>query len=219
MISVWAGSRYIPFMRGSGTLRKRKISTILVSCLFNKAALGANLAHAVYFHTKAFRSFLLVFIWRFRLSTDNFDFAHVLTYERYLKELKEVFLFMSGIIAIKSEEIGESILICMAKHISGLLRRSDQKVKSYMALACECVFECDYSPLVKCKWKDEERRLTCFEYTFGTHLDMSSLTEVELSSAKIRNVGAAVISVVLEKNSSLHCNFQGVIITPLVGLI
>ena len=219
LISVWAGSRYIPFMRESGTLRKRKISTILVSCLFNKAALGANLAHAVYFHTKAFRSFLLVFIWRFRLSTDNFDFAHVLTYERYLKELKEVFLFMSGIIAIKSEEIGESILICMAKHISGLLRRSDQKVKSYMALACECVFECDYSPLVKCKWKDEERRLTCFEYTFGTHLDMSSLIEVELSSAKIRNVGAAVISVVLEKNSSLHCNFQGVIITPLVGLI
>ena len=71
LISVWAGSRYIPFMRESGTLRKRKISTILVSCLFNKAALGANLAHAVYFHTKAFRSFLLVFIWRFRLSTDK----------------------------------------------------------------------------------------------------------------------------------------------------
>ena len=32
---------------------------------------------------------------------------------------------------------------------------------------------------------------------------MSSLTEVDLSFAKIRNVGAAVISVVLEKNSSL----------------
>ena len=155
------------------------------------------------FSHKSFQEFFAGFYLAFQVIDGQIDFAHVLTDERYLKELKEVFLFMSGIIAFKREEIVESILICMAKHISGLLRRSDQKVKSYMALACACVFECDYSSLEKCKWKDEERELTCFEYTFGTHLDMSSLTEVDLSSAKIRNVGAAVISVVLEKNSSL----------------
>ena len=155
------------------------------------------------FSHKSFQEFFAGFYLAFQVIDGQIDFAHVLTDERYLKELKEVFLFMSGIIAFKREEIVESILISMAKHISGLFRRSDQKVKSYMALACECVFECDYSPLVKCKWKDEERSLTCFEYTFGTHLDMSSLTEVDLSSATIRNVGAAVISVVLEKNSSL----------------
>ena len=155
------------------------------------------------FSHKSFQEFFAGFYLAFQVIDGQIDFAHVLTDERYLKELKEVFLFMSGIIAFKREEIVESILICMAKHISGLFRRSDQKVKSYMALACECVFECDYSNLVKYKWKDEERSLTCFEYTFGTHLDMSSLTEVDLSSAKIRNVGAAVISVVLEKNSSL----------------
>ena len=154
------------------------------------------------FSHKSFQEFFAGFYLAFQVIDGQIDFAHVLTDERYLKELKEVFLFMSGIIAFKSEEIGESILICMAKHISGLLRRSDQKVKSYMALACACVFECDYSPLVKLKWKDE-RELTCFEYTFGTHLDMSSLTEVDLSSAEIQNSGAAVISVVLEKNSSL----------------
>ena len=155
------------------------------------------------FSHKSFQEFFAGFYLAFQIIDGQIDFAHVLTDERYLKELKEVFLFMSGIIAFKSEEIGESILICMAKHISGLFRRSDQKVKSYMALACECVFECDYSPLVKCKCKDEERRLTCLEYTFGTHLDMSFLTEVDLSSAEIENVGAVVISVILEKNSSL----------------
>ena len=155
------------------------------------------------FSHKSFQEFFAGFYLAFQVIDGQIDFAHVLTDERYLKELKEVFLFMSGIIAFKSEEIGESILICMAKHISGLFRRSDQKVKSYMALACECVFECDYSPLVKCKCKDEERRLTCLEYTFGTHLDMSFLTEVDLSSAEIENVGAVVISVILEKNSSL----------------
>ena len=154
------------------------------------------------FSHKSFQEFFAGFYLAFQVIERKIDFADLLTDERYLKELKEVFLFMSGIIAFKREEIVESILICMAKHISGLLRRSDQKVKSYMALACACVFECDYS-LEKCKCKDEERELTCLEYTFGTHLDMSSLTEVDLSSAKIRNVGAAVISVVLEKNSSL----------------
>ena len=155
------------------------------------------------FSHKSFQEFFAGFYLAFQVIDGQIDFADVLTDERYLKELKEVFLFMSGIIAFKREEIVESILICMAKHISGLFRRSDQKVKSYMALACECVFECDYSSLVKCKWKDEEISLTCFEYTFGTHLDVSSLTEVDLSSAEIRNVGAAVISVILEKNSSL----------------
>ena len=150
------------------------------------------------FSHKRFQEFFAGFYLAFQVIDGQIDFAHVLTDERYLKELKEVFLFMIGIIAFKREEIVESILICMAKHISGLLRRSDQKVRSYMGLACACVFEC-YHSLVKWKWKDQERRLTCFEYTFSTHLDMSSLTEVDLSSAKIKNVGAAVISVVLEK--------------------
>ena len=154
------------------------------------------------FSHKSFQEFFAGFYLAFQVIDGQIDFADVLTDERYLKELKEVFLFMSGIIAFKREEIVESILICMAKHISGLFRRSDQKVKSYMALACACVFECDHS-LVKWKWKDQERRLTCLRYTFAKHLDMSSLTEVDLSSAEIENVGAVVISVILEKNSSL----------------
>ena len=155
------------------------------------------------FSHKSFQEFFAGFYLAFQVIDGQIDFADVLTDERYLKELKEVFLFMSGIIAFKREEIVESILICMAKHISGLLRRSDQKVKSYMALACACLFECDYSSLVERKWKDEERRLTCLTYSFAKHLDMSSLTEVDLSSAEIMNIGAVVISVVLERNSSL----------------
>ena len=148
------------------------------------------------FSHKSFQEFFAGFYLAFQVIDGQIDFADVLTDERYLKELKSVFLVMSGIIAFKKKEIVESM------HISGLLRTSDQKVKSYMTLACACVFECDAS-LVKWKWKDMERRLTCLEYTFSTHLDMSSLTEVDLSSAEIGSVGAAVISVVLEKNSSL----------------
>ena len=150
------------------------------------------------FSHKSFQEFFAGFYLAFQVIDGQIDFAHVLTDERYLKELKEVFLFMSGIIAFKREEIVESILICMAKHISGLLRTSDQKVKSYMALACACVTECDLS-LAKWKWKDEERRLTGLKYAFGKHLDMSSLTEVDLSSADVMNTGAVVISVSSKK--------------------
>ena len=170
---------------------------------FQQGGTKSNPRTRCVFSHKSFQEFFAGFYLAFQVIDGQIDFADVLTDERYLKELKEVFLFMSGIIAFKREEIVESILISMAEHISGLLRTSHQKVKSYMTLACACVFECDFNSLVKCTWKDEESKLTCFEYTFGTHLDMSSLTEVDLSSAEIKNVGANVISVVLEKNSCL----------------
>ena len=152
------------------------------------------------FSHKSFQEFFAGFYLAFQVIDGQIDFADVLTDERYLKELKEVFLFMSGIIAFKREEIGESILISMAEHISGLLRTSHQKVKSYMTLACASLLEYDLS-LPECLLKYEY--VTCPEHTFGMHLDMSSLTEVDLSSTEIGDVGAAVISVVLEKNSSL----------------
>ena len=160
------------------------------------------------FSHKSFQEFFAGFYLAFQVIDGQIDFADVLTDERYLKELKNVFLVMSGIIAFKREEIVESIVISMAEHISGLFRTSHQKVKWYMGLARACVLECELS-LVKLKWKDEERMLTCLRYTFGMHLDMSSLTEVDLSSAEIGSVGAVAIFVVLEKNSSItHLNLS-----------
>ena len=46
-------------------------------------------------------------------------------------------------------------------------------------------------------------KVNLLSYTFGKHLDMSSLTGVDLSSTEVRNADAAVISVALEKNVSL----------------
>ena len=149
---------------------------------------------------KSFQEFFAGFYLAFQIINGQNDFANVLTDERYSKELKEVFFFMIGIIASESKDTGESIFISMAEHISGLFSTSDQKVKSYMTLACACLCEYDLS-LSEILW--EEEFVTCSHYTFGMHLDMSSLTEVDLSSTKISDIGAAVISVVLEKNSSI----------------
>ena len=159
---------------------------------------------------KSFQEFFAGFYLAFQIINRQNDFVNVLTDERYSKELKEVFFFMSGIIASESKDTGESIFISMAKHISGLFRASHQKVKSYMTLACACLHEYDFS-LAEWLWEDEN--LTCSEHTFGMHLDMSSLTEVDLSYTEVEDVGAAVISVVLEKNSSLtdlDFSFNGV---------
>ena len=149
---------------------------------------------------KSFQEFFAGFYLAFQIINRQNDFVNVLTDERYSKELKEVFFFMSGIIASESKDTGESIFISMAEHISGLFHASHQKVKSYMTLACACLHEYDFS-LAEWLWEDEN--VTCSEHTFGMHLDMSSLTEVDLSYTEVLNVGAAVISVVIEKNSSL----------------
>ena len=114
----------------------------------------------VFLH-KSFQEFFVDFYLAFQIIDGQIDFANVFT-----------------------DETGEFILISMAKHISGLLRTSDQKVKSYMALACACVVKSDLS-LVKWKWKDEERRLPCCRYTFGKHLDLFSLNEWICPSLKL----------------------------------
>ena len=153
------------------------------------------------FSHKSFQEFFAGLYLAFQIIHGQIAFAYVLTDERYLKELRLVFLFMCGIVASNNEETGNSLLIGMAEHISGLLRTCDQKVKSYMSLACDSLFE-HYLSLRKKHW-NEEKRLTCSENTFGMHLDMSSLSKVDLSATDIRNVGAAAISVVLENNPSL----------------
>ena len=153
------------------------------------------------FSHKSFQEFFACFYLAFQIIHGQIVFTDVLTDERYFKELRLVFLFMCGIMASINEETGNSLLIGMAEHISGLLRTSDQKVKSCMSLACDSLFE-HYLSLRKKHWS-EEKRVTCSENTFGMHLDMSSLSKVNLSATDIRDVGAAAISVVLENNSSL----------------
>ena len=163
------------------------------------------------FSHKSFQEFFAGFYIAFQIIDGQIDFANVLTDERYWNELKEVLFFMNGIVALESKETAESILTNMAGHISSLLRVPDPKVKPYMALAFSCLRECQTSFRSRWKMKYEGRFITCSEYAFGMHLDMSSLTEVDVSSISLSDIGASTISVVLEKNSSitglnLSCN-------------
>ena len=138
---------------------------------------------------KSFQEFFAGLFLAFQVISKERDLTSVVDDKRYLDKLRQVFLFMSGIIASRSEETAMSFFIVIAKKIS-----SAEDRKSYMSLACECLLECS-------SVQDSlETRLVC---SLGKHLDMSSLTEVNFGETGLHDAGAAAISMALTVNSSL----------------
>ena len=138
---------------------------------------------------KSFQEFFAGFFLAFQVISKERDFTSVVDDKRYLDKLRQVFLFMSGIIASRSEETAVSFFIVIAKKIS-----SAEDRKSYMSLACESLLECS-------SVQDSlETRLVC---SLGKHLDMSSLTKVNFGETGIHDAGAAAISMALTVNSSV----------------
>ena len=138
---------------------------------------------------KSFQEFFAGLFLAFQVISKERDFTSVVDDKRYLDKLRQVFLFMSGIIASRSEETAMSFFIVIAKKIS-----SAEDRKSYMSLACESLLECS-------SVQDSlETRLVC---SLGKHLDMSSLTKVNFGETGIHDAGAAAISMALTVNSSL----------------
>ena len=138
---------------------------------------------------KSFQEFFAGLYLAFQVISKERDFTSVVDDNRYLDKLRQVFLFMSGIIATRSEETAVSFFIVIAKKIN-----SAEDCKSYMRLACECLLECSS---VK---ESLETRLVC---SLGKHLDMSSLTKVYFRNTAIHDAGASAISMALAVNSSL----------------
>ena len=138
---------------------------------------------------KSFQEFFAGLFLAFQVISKERDFTSVVDDKRYLDKLRQVFLFMSGIIATRSEETAVSFFIVIAKKIN-----SAEDCKSYMRLACECLLECSS---VK---ESLETRLVC---SLGKHLDMSSLTKVYFRNTAIHDAGASAISMALAVNSSL----------------
>ena len=138
---------------------------------------------------KSFQEFFAGFFLASQVISKERDLTSVVGDERYLDELRQVVLFMSGIIAFWSEETVLSFFIIIAKNINFA-----EDHKSYMRLACDCLLECSS---VK---ESLKTRLVC---SLGENLDMSSLTEVNFRETRIHDAGAAAISMAITANSSL----------------
>ena len=136
---------------------------------------------------KSFQEFFAGFFLAFQIIDKERDFSSLADDKRYLDKLRQVFLFMSGIIASRSEETAVSFFINIAEKIN-----SAEDYKSYFKLACECLLECS---------SDEENVQTRLVRTLGEHLDMSLTKDFYLTG--INAAGAAAISIALTGNSSL----------------
>ena len=134
---------------------------------------------------KSFQEFFAGFFLAFQIIDKERDFSSLTDDKRYLDKLRQVFLFMSGIIASRSEETAVSFVINIAEKIN-----SAEDYKSYFKLACECLLECS---------SDEENLETRLVRTLGEHLDVSK----DFYFTGINAAGAAAISIALTGNSSL----------------
>ena len=146
-----------------------------------------------FFH-KSFQEFLAGFYLASQIINKETDCASVVADERYLDELRQVFLFMSGIVALRSEETVVSLVYGLSALINSLLRKPDRDVRSYLQLACEFISECSSVA------EQLESRIVC---TLGEHLDMSTVSTLTLWNSGIHSAGAAAISCALAANSSL----------------
>ncbi|XP_068699998.1 protein NLRC3-like isoform X2 [Montipora foliosa] len=141
-----------------------------------------------FFH-KSFQEFFSGLYLAFSILDGTIDKKSVLTEERYFRQLNQVFVFMSGVIASQSEEAAVSIVTSVASLASVRDRRSPAEQNPYLKLALDVIEECKTC---------SENLYTKLAYAFGKSLD---LTEVEIDLASHTQI--ATFSQVLAVNTSL----------------
>ena len=132
---------------------------------------------------KSFQEFFSGFYLAWQILHGGIDCDSVVKDERFKDELKQVFLFMTGIIAATSKEAAESIIKIMAENINFIAPDCVKDICVLFRLALGCILEC-----------------SSLAQTLGIHL---TLTNLDLSSNGIGDSGAASLSQALAINSSL----------------
>ena len=169
-----------------------------------------------FFH-KSFQEFFSGLHLAFSILDGEIDKKSVLTDERYFRELNQVFMFMSGIIASRSEETAVSIVNGVASLANVRGRRSPADENSYLKMALDFMEECKTC---------SENLYTKLTYSFGKSLDLTeiriyfksrtsiaafsqalavntSVTILDLSHNSIGAKGATSFSQALALNTSL----------------
>ena len=159
---------------------------------------------------KSFQEFFSGFYLACQILDGSIDCVSVVKDERFKNELKEVFLFMLGILASRSKETAESVIKIMAENINLIDPDCKTDIRKLLHFALGCVLEC-----------------TSLSRTLGLHLHISdldlskilneseaaplsqvlaansSVTSLDLSDSYIHDSGAASLSQALATNSSL----------------
>ena len=134
---------------------------------------------------KSFQEFFSGFYLAWQILDGGIDCDSVVKDERFKDELKQVFLFMVGILATTSKETAESVIKIMAENISFIDPDCVKDIRVLFRLALGCILEC--SSLAR---------------TLGLHLNLTNL-DLSLSLNRIGDSDAVSLSQALEANSSL----------------
>ena len=132
---------------------------------------------------KSFQEFFSGFYLACQILDGGNDCVSVVNDKRFKDELKQVFLFMIGILASTSKETAESVIKIMAKNINLIDPDCKEDTCELFHLALGCILEC-----------------TSLSRTLGLHLHISDL---DLTGVIIYGSGAAALSKVLSANSSV----------------
>ena len=133
---------------------------------------------------KSFQEFFSGFYLACQILDGSIDCVSVVRDKRFKEELKEVFLFMFGILASTSKKTAESVIKIMAENINLIDPDCNRDIRVLFHLALGCILEC-----------------TSLSRTLGLHLHISNL---DLTVVLIDDSGAAALSKVLSANSSLN---------------
>ena len=143
---------------------------------------------------KSFQEFFSGFYLACQILDGGIDCVSVVKDERFQDELKQVFLFMFGILASTSEETAESVIKIMAENINLIDPDCKEDVFESFHLALGCILECTSS----------SRTLS---RTLGLHLHISNLDlncfMIDDDLSALYSSGAAALSKVLSANSSV----------------
>ena len=172
-----------------------------------------------FFH-KSFQEFFSAFFLSFSMIDGTMDYKSVAN-EEYEMELREVFMFMVGIVAMHSKEVAESIV----ESFASVVNLSDSRHSGFstpLRLALLFIDECKpfsetmFTKLAHSFGKSLDRvELHCSEWFFARASNQSlstlcltlrvntSLTSLDLSRNSIGDEGASSLSEALRVNTSL----------------
>ena len=144
---------------------------------------------------KSFQEFFSGLYLAFQLLDGEIDCASVVTDQRYWNKLYEVFRFMGGIVALRSEDAAVSLVSSWVENINVKSSTSSADLYNDLRSVFACVSE----------WTAHKVNFRAqLVDILGKHLNLSFVTELNLSFFALHSgIGAESLSQVLTVNSSL----------------
>ena len=165
---------------------------------------------------KTFQEFFAGLHLALKILNGEIDCDSVVTNQIYSNELSQVFLFMSGILASRSEEAAVSLVKSITAKVNLMTRPSGNVDCQYLDFALRGISECitnkenirsrllhTLGMHLNVKTLHVQNRMENIMLFFETLAANSSLTNLELSGNYIGDSGAASLSQALAANSSL----------------